>query len=98
MVPFHLQIELTGRWTTLMVEQMDRLTDDQGFMRYQVRTFNQHSMVFVNIEGDLLSPESQMGFSEDDAFKPQEIEVTSAAIRDYNSTGKRNADQIAFDF
>ena len=98
MIPFHLQIDLTGRRTTLMVEQMDQLADNGGFIRYQIKTFNQQSVVFVNIEEETVSPEGLIGFSEDDGFTSDQITVISAAIRDYNSTRKPGTDQIAFDF
>jgi hypothetical protein len=67
---------------------MDQLADDAGFMRYQIRTFNQHSVMFVNMEALPLSPDFLIGFSEDDGFTPGEVKVISAAIRDEHSNRK----------
>lgn len=57
MVPFYLQVELQNKQTTLMIEQLDQLTDTAGFMRYQIRTFNYSSVVHVNVEEVMAGPE-----------------------------------------
>jgi hypothetical protein len=36
MVPFNLEIELAGKTVTINVEQLDRLADEEGFIRYDV--------------------------------------------------------------
>lgn len=95
MTPFYLQVEFAGRRTTLMVQQLDQPADINGFMCYQIRTFNQHSVVFVNTEQKRLCP---IGFSDDEGFTAEEIKVIVVAIRDYNSNCRRSADQIVLDF
>jgi len=98
MVPFNLQLELSNRLVTISAEQLDQLTDTTGFMRYQIRTFNHHSVIFVNLGEEPLSPEDVPGFSEDEAFTLDEVRIIAAAIRQYNSEHKLNFDQMAFDF
>lgn len=98
MVPFNLQIKLNTRPVSFSVEQLDQLADSLGFMRYQIRTFNHHSVIYVNIENDPLEPEDIIGFSEDDIFSPDEVIAIAAAIRAYNSNRKLNFDQMNFDF
>jgi hypothetical protein len=98
MVPFNLQIELNARPVTFSAEQLDQLADNVGFMRYQIRTFNHHSVVYVNIENEPLEPEDIIGFSEDEVFSLEEVRTIAAAIREYNSSRKLNFDQMDFDF
>jgi hypothetical protein len=98
MVPFNLQLELTKRLVTISAEQLDQLADEKGIMRYHIRTFNDSSVVFVNIEDDLLSAEATLGFSDDETFTLDEIHVIATGIRQYNSSRKLSFDQMAFDF
>lgn len=98
MVPFNLQLELNSRLVTLSAEQLDQLADDFGFMRYQIRTFNHSAVIFVNIEDDPLQAESITGYSEDEAFSPDEVNTIAAAIREYNSNRQLNFDQMHFNF
>jgi hypothetical protein len=98
MVPFNLQLEINERLLTISVEQLDQFADNVWFMRYQVRTFNHNTVVFVNIEGEQLSPEDIIGFSEDDVFTLDEVKVIAAAIRRYNDGRKLKFDQMTFNF
>ena len=98
MVPFNLQLEINARLLTISVEQLDQLADNAGFMRYQIRSFNHDTVIFVNIEEEQLPPEVVIGFSEDDVFTLDEIRLIAAAIRQYNSGRKLTFDQMTFDF
>ncbi|WP_428329692.1 hypothetical protein [Mucilaginibacter sp.] len=98
MVPFNLQIELHERLITLSAEQLDQLSDNLGYMRYQIRTFNHHSVISVNIEDDPLDPEEPLGFSEEEVFLADEVITIATAIRAYNNSRKLNFDQMHFDF
>ncbi|MDP9078973.1 MAG: hypothetical protein M3O71_16215 [Bacteroidota bacterium] len=98
MVPFNLQIEHNARQVTLSAEQLDQVADNVGFMRYQIRTFNHHSVIYVNIEDEPLEPEDIISFSEDEVFSLDEVRSIAAAIREYNSSRKLNFDQMHFDF
>jgi len=98
MVPFNLQLELTNKLTALSVEQLDQVSDPLGFMRYQVRTFNHHAVMYVNIEKDPLEPDDVTGFTEDEVFSPDEVKSIAAAIREYNSSHQLDFDQMHFDF
>jgi hypothetical protein len=98
MVPLNLQVELHGQLLTISVEQLDQLPDAVGYMRYQVRTAEQRSVVLVNLEAEQLFPEENIGLSEDDVFTPDETSVIAAAIREYNSGRRLTFDQLTFDF
>jgi len=98
MVPFNLQIELNARLVTFSAEQLDQLADSAGFMRYQIRTLNHHSVIYVNIEDEPLEPEDIIGFSEDEVLSLDEVRTIAAAIREYNSSRKLNFEQMHFDF
>lgn len=98
MVPFNLQLELANRLTTIAAEQLDQLADTAGFMRYQIRTVNDNSVIYVNIEDGPLPMEEIIGFSDDEVFSLDEVKAIAAAIRQYNSSRNLNFDQMAFDF
>jgi hypothetical protein len=98
MVPFNLQLELSNKPTTLSVEQLDQVADRLGFMRYHIRTFNSHSVIYVNIEDNPLEAGEVTGFTEEDVFSPEEVKTIAEAIREHNSSGKLNFDQMHFDF
>jgi len=98
MVPFNFQLEFNDRQTSFSAEQLDPLADATGSIRYQVRTFNDSSIVFVNIEDAPLAPEDVAGYSLEDVFTLEQVHAIAQAIRDYNSSRKLNFDQMAFDF
>lgn len=98
MVPFHLQIELSGRPAALMAEQLDQLADSDGFIRYQIRTFNHNTVVHVNVEDEAINPEKTIGFNEEAVFSQEEMTCISLAIREFNHSHRLNFDQMNFDF
>ncbi|MBS7565515.1 hypothetical protein KHS38_13970 [Mucilaginibacter sp. Bleaf8] len=98
MVPYNLQVELHGHLLNISVEQLDQLADAVGYMRYQIRTAEQRSVILVNIEAEQLLPEDIIGFSEGEVFTLEEIGVIAAAIRQYNSGRRLTFDQLTFDF
>ncbi|MCC8407687.1 hypothetical protein LJ707_02020 [Mucilaginibacter sp. UR6-1] len=81
-----------------MIEQLDQLADTAGFIRYQVRTFHRSSVVYVNAGEETPGPEEITGFSEEEAFSPDEVKTIAAAIREYNGSRKLNFNQMHFDF
>jgi len=98
MVPFNLQLDLANKLTTLSAEQLDQIADTEGFMRYQIRAFNDISIVYVNIEDEPLSPEEIIAYSLDEVFSLEDVRAIAVAIRQHNSNRKLNFDQTAFDF
>jgi len=98
MVPFNLQLEIGGRLTTILAEQLDRLADESGYMRYQVRTFNDSGVVHVRIEDEPSSAEDAIGYNPDEAFTQADTITIATAIRDYYSSRRLNFDQMNFDF
>ncbi|MFA6083542.1 hypothetical protein [Mucilaginibacter sp.] len=100
MVPFNLDLELTANPVTITVEQLDRLADEDGFIRFDVSCAERRSVVFVNMENELPPvtsqdaeayfeavnyPEQVSAFSEDEVFTPEEVKAIAAAIRKYNN-------------
>lgn len=114
MVPYNLQLELNARQVTISAEQLDQLADEAGFMRYQIKTFNDSSVVYVNIEDvpqlpntpqeaenlfeTINYPDQNIGYSLDNVFSVDEVVAIARAIREYNSSRKLNFDQMHFDF
>jgi hypothetical protein len=114
MVPFNLEFEFDEGHVSGTAEQLDQLTDKEGFMRYLVTAGDRHSIVCVNIEvlpqlpltpqdaenyyETIHYPEHLSGFSEEEVFTPKEISMIAAAIQAYNNSRKLKFDQMHFDF
>lgn len=98
MVPFNLQLELSDKLTTISAEQLDHLADTSGFIRFQIRTFQDTAIVYVNVEADQLLPDDIAGYSDTDIFSVTEIAAIAGAIRQHCSDRTLNFDQMAFDF
>ncbi|NOW96093.1 hypothetical protein [Mucilaginibacter sp. SG564] len=47
MVPFNLEIELAGKPVIINIEQLDRLADDEGFIRYDAREGKRRAVVYI---------------------------------------------------
>lgn len=99
MVPFQIDLELAANPVNLTVEQLDRLADEDGFIRFDVTCGGRRSVIFVNVENDLPLvtpqdaeayfeaahyPEQLPAFSIDEDFTPDEVQVIGNAIRQYN--------------
>lgn len=86
MVPFYLAIELNNFPVTLQVEQLDFLADENGLMRYDVRSHHRHAVISVNIE--TVDKTKDFTFeavqSPDEAFSGEELLDIVAAIKEYN--------------
>ena len=114
MVPFHLELRLGENQVAVIAEQLDQLADTAGFMRYQVTAGERRSVVCVNIEegpqqsvtaSDAESyyeavhyPDQDLGFSEDEVFSAEEVDMIVTAIRAYNNSRRLTFDQMNFDF
>jgi hypothetical protein len=87
MVPFHLDIELQEGPVGLEVEQLDYLADEEGFIRYDVRTEDRRAVISVPIEQPL-NPED-VNFNAvqaiDEAFCDEDMVTIMKAIQDYNN-------------
>jgi hypothetical protein len=86
MVPFHLEIELEEGTVGLEVEQLDYLADEDGFIRYDVRSVERRAVISVPIERS--SDPDELSFSAvqaaDEAFSDEDIVRIMKAIQDYN--------------
>lgn len=100
MVPFQIDLELEHTPVSLTVEQLDRLADEDGFIRFDVRAGERRAVIFVNVEDQLSPPataqeaeayfeavhypESLPAFSTADEFTTDEVKLIANAIREYN--------------
>jgi len=100
MVPFNLEIQLSGKPVIINAEQLDRLADDEGYIRYDVREGKRRAVVYVNVEDQTMPletvqdaeayfeavhyPEHLPAFSIEDDFASEEIQIIGNAIRQYN--------------
>lgn len=100
MVPFNLEIEFAGKTETINAEQLDRLADEEGFIRYDVTEGMRRAVVYVNVEDQIMPletkqdmdayfeavhyPENQPTFSVDDDFSTAEVNIIANAIRQYD--------------
>jgi len=56
MVPFTVEIELKDQPVSLVVEQLDHLADEEGFVRFDIHTADRRAVLFINIEDQLPPP------------------------------------------
>jgi hypothetical protein len=84
MIPFEVLIELNNVPVSVQVEQLDYLADENGRMRYDVRTGLRQAVITVNIEDDPghrdFSFEAMQAIDED--FSGEELLLIIRAIRD----------------
>ncbi|MEZ2338771.1 hypothetical protein AB6735_24185 [Mucilaginibacter sp. RCC_168] len=99
MVPFNLEIELENTAASASIEQLDRLADEDGFIRFDVTCCERRSVIYVNVENDVPPvtpqgaeayfeavhyPEQPLAFSEEEVFSRDEMQAIGHAIRKYN--------------
>jgi hypothetical protein len=99
MVPFNLEIELENITMQSSIERLDRLADEDGFIRFDATIGERRSVIYVNVENDLPPvtpqdaeayfeavnyPEQLSAFSEEEVFTRREVMVIGKAIRNYN--------------
>lgn len=98
MMPFHLSIELNNLPVTLQVEQLDFLADENGLMRYDVRSYHRHAVISVDIE--TVSESKDFTFeamqSTDEAFNGEELLEIVAAIKAHNDALRHNLTHTLF--
>jgi hypothetical protein len=99
MVPFSITIECQGSPMSLLAEQLDHLADEEGFIRFDLRSKQQRVVIFVKIEEQtqalamsqdlessfeaLYYPARPYAFSFDETFAKEEVERIGKAIRAY---------------
>ena len=114
MVPLHLEFEFSDGRVAGTAEQLNQLSDIEGFIRYQITVGERRSVVCVNMENEqqpsvtannaenyyeaVYYPEQVSDFSEEEVFTPEEISRIAAEIRTYNNSRKLTFDQMHFDF
>lgn len=71
---------------TLQAEQLDRLADEKGLMRYDVRADGRHAIISVNVEDDLESDDFTFEAVQatDESFSGDELLAIITAIRNHN--------------
>lgn len=100
MVPFNVELELGNKALTITAEQLDRLADEDGFIRFDITAGENRSVIYVNMEDELPPPatpqdaeahfealhypEHLPAFSLEDVFSPDEVRTIGKAIRDYD--------------
>jgi hypothetical protein len=100
MLPFNLEIELENTAVTITVEQLERFADIDGYTRYDVRTGERCSVIYVNVEYEppvlvtsqdvesyfeaLHYPEQLLAYNDEDLFTPEELKIIACAILQHN--------------
>jgi hypothetical protein len=86
MVPFEIEIELNDVPVSLQVEQLDYLTDENGLMRYDVRSGQRQAVISVKVEADPDHPDFTFEAMQaiDDPFSGEELLAIIKGIRHYN--------------
>jgi 5,10-methylenetetrahydrofolate reductase len=85
MVPFEINCEIAQKTVSLTVEQLDRLANENGLMRYDVRTGLRHAVITVNIEADPGHPDFSFEAVQaiDEDFSGDELLAIIRAIRQH---------------
>jgi len=98
MVPFAIEVELNNVAVSLWVEQLDRLPDDDGLMRYDVRSGLRQAVVALKMEADPYQPDFTFEAVQaiDGFFSGEELLVIIKAIRDYNDQARFPFNRLPF--
>lgn len=84
MVPFELELELENNSLTVSVEQLDHLADEEGYIRFDVRTGERRGVIYVNLEDQVGTEKLLEAISMDEDFTTKEVRAIGNAIRQYN--------------
>jgi hypothetical protein len=100
MVPFDVELEFENKPLTITAEQLDRLADEDGFIRFDITTGERRSVIYVNMEEELPQPVTRQNpethfeavhypehlpaFSLDDVFTLDEVRIIGKAISDHD--------------
>jgi hypothetical protein len=95
MVPFVLELELENKPLIIMVEQLERFADVDGYTRYDVTGGERRSVIYVNVTDE--SPVNP-ACNEEEIFTAEECTVIAGAIRQYNRETKVVFAQFLLDF
>lgn len=103
MVPFSIEIEWKDKAVSLVAEQLDNLADEEGFIRFDVRTAQRRAVIFVNIEEQvqfpvipqepdsyveaMQYPEQPGAFSFDETFGKAEVALIGKSIWEHFAAG-----------
>jgi len=96
MVPFEILVELNNSLVSLQVEQLDYIADENGCLRYDVRTGLRQAVILVNIE----DKPSQSDFRFEaiqavgDDFTGEELLNIVQAIHDHNTQTNSPINQL----
>lgn len=97
MVPFPIAFALKETPVKLLIEQLDRLADEKGYIRFNVRYERRRAVIFVNIEvqsilaalsrdtkgllGSLNHLTQPVAFSFDNTYSSNEVILIGFGIR-----------------
>lgn len=97
MIPFPIEIEWQNVPVSLLAEQLDNLADEEGFIRFDVRSERRRAVIFVSVEvlplPPTIPPDQENNFealhynhrtgpfSFDEIFTEGEVERIGKAIR-----------------
>lgn len=97
MVTFSITLALKGTPVKLLIEQLDRLADEEGYIRFNVRDERRRAVIFVKIEvqsilaalsrdtngllGSLNHLTQPVAFSFDDTYSSNEVILIGFGIR-----------------
>lgn len=97
MVPFSIALALKETPVKLLVEQLDRFADEEGYIRFNVRDERRRAVIFVNIQvksilaalsrdtkglsGSLNYSTQPLAFSFDDTYSSNEVMLIGIGIR-----------------
>jgi len=86
MVPFEIEIELNNTPVSVQVEQLDYLADENGRMRYDIRSGMRQAVILVDIGQDPVHPDFTFEAMQaiDEPFSGEELLAIINGIRGFN--------------
>lgn len=95
MVPFDLVLTIGNVQVPVTAEQLERFAYVDGYTRYDVRTADRRSVIYVNVVDE--SPVTP-AYNEPEVFSAEECQVFAEAILQYNREAKVVFAQFLLDF
>jgi hypothetical protein len=113
MIPFNLEVDMACEHVLLKAEQLERFADADGFSRYDIRSGERRSVVWINVnyEPQIVTPqdaeahfeavnypEQLPAYDQQEIFTLVELGNIAAAIRKHNRESKVVFAQFLLDY
>jgi hypothetical protein len=95
MVPFDIELRVGNKQVAATAEPLERFADADGYTRYDVRTADRRSVLYVNVVDE--AP-VVLAYDDRGVFTEDELRTIAGSIREYNRRAKVVFAQFLLDF